>query len=113
MKLTTASDGRTEAIRALGQRRSASDRGGGFGLGEHAVRTVRVRRGEGADSRARSGGGGASEAGCRDVWRAVLTAALNRGVGAVRGSHAAMARCHAGPAQRAASDRWGRLVIDF
>jgi hypothetical protein len=85
MKLATASDGRTTTVGALGQRRLASDRGSGFGPGERAVGTARVRRGDGADSGARSGGGGASEAGCRDARRTVPTAALNHGVSAARG----------------------------
>jgi hypothetical protein len=33
--------------------------------------------------------------------------------GVAHGSHAAMARCRAGPAQRVASDRWGPPVSDF
>jgi hypothetical protein len=61
------------------------------------------------------------------VSEAVATAALSRvraahcldsglksrASRAARGSHAATARCRAGPAWRAASDRWGALVSDF
>jgi hypothetical protein len=42
--------------------------------------------------------------------RAVPTVHLMRGCGAARGSHAAMARCQAGLARTAASDRWDPLV---
>jgi hypothetical protein len=75
-------------------------------------------------------GGATGEVGCREVGgaseavergatlsgggrRGRLTAALSRGVGAVRGSHTAMARCRTGPARRTESDRWGPLVSDF
>jgi hypothetical protein len=45
--------------------------------------------------------------------RAIPTAHLTRWSGAARGSHAAMARCQAGPARTAASDRWDPLVSVF
>jgi hypothetical protein len=74
---------------------------------------ARLGREAGDASEAVREAGGASEAGCQDARRAVPTAALSRGVGAVRGSHAATARCRAGPVRRAASDKWGALVSDF
>jgi hypothetical protein len=57
------------------------------------------------------GNGGAGEVSCRDARRAVPTAALNCGVGAAHGGHAAMACCRADPARRAKADRWGPLSV--
>jgi hypothetical protein len=74
-------------------------------------RVARARR-SGAARRCREAGG-ASEAGCRDARRAVPTVALSHGVGAARGSHTATARCRAGPARCAASDKWVPLVSYF
>jgi hypothetical protein len=106
--------GSSDGSDALGQRGVASsDRGARtrpVGAAVVHARRGTVGRRAGAKRRCR---GGAGEASCRDVRRAVLTAALSRGVGAARGGHAATARCRAGPARRAASDRWGPLVSDF
>jgi hypothetical protein len=63
----------------------------GFGLGDGAVRMSEARRLGERRARGRCRGG-AGEASCRDAWRAVPTAALNRGVSAARGGHAATAR---------------------
>jgi hypothetical protein len=69
-------------------------------------------RGEAARGGSDSGGGavGTTLSGRR---RAVSTALLTRWSGAARGSHAATARCQAGPARRAASDRWDPLISVF
>jgi hypothetical protein len=86
----------------------------GFGPGDGAVEMSEARRLGERRARGRCrGDGGAGEVSCRDARRAVPTAALNRGVGAARGGHAATVRCHAGPARRAVSDTWGPLVGDF
>jgi hypothetical protein len=101
---------------ALGQRGVASsDRGTQtrpVGVAVAHARWGAVGRQAGAARRCR-GVGGAGEASCQDARRAVPTAALSRGVGTARGGHAAMARCHVGPARRAAADRSGPLVSDF
>jgi hypothetical protein len=101
---------------ALGQRGVASSDRGAW-TRPVRVAVVHTRRGAvgrraGAVRRCR-GVGGAGDASCRDVRRAVPTAALSRGVGAARGGHAATVRCRVGPARRTASDRWGPLVSDF
>jgi hypothetical protein len=92
---------------------AALDRGGGFGPGRRLWTrracgrdSTRMRRGDGADSGARSGG-------LSGRRRAVLTASLRHASGAVRGSHPATARCQAGLARRAASDRWDPQVSVF
>jgi hypothetical protein len=77
----------------------------------HARRGAVGRR-AGAARRCR-GVDGAGEASCRDARRAVPTVALSRGIGTACGGHAATARCHMGPARRAATDRSGPLISDF
>jgi hypothetical protein len=74
--------------------------------GVRAVGTARVRRGDGADSEAWSGG-------LSGRRRAVPTASLRHASGAARGSHAETVRCQARPARHAASDRWDPLVSVF
>jgi hypothetical protein len=95
---------------ALGQRGVASSNRGTqtrpVGVAVAHARRGAVGRQAGAARRCR-GVGGAGEASCQDARRAVPTAALSRG------GHAATARCHVGPARRAAADRSGPLVSDF
>jgi hypothetical protein len=106
---------RGTAARHDGDGRAASE---AVGVARRWSGRWRDRRGGRGDSGGPGDGGareagGASEASCRDVQRAIPTAALSCGVGVARGSHAATARCRAGPARRTASDRWGPLVSDF
>jgi hypothetical protein len=81
----------------------ASDSGGG---------AVGTGRGEAVQTAGQNAAGrnGAALSGRR---RTVLTAHLMRGHRAAHGSHAATARCQAGPARTAASDRWDPLVSVF
>jgi hypothetical protein len=83
---------------------AASDRGG---------RDARYR---GGGARGKTAGGRCEAVGRRARGarrRAVPTALLMRGSCAARGNHAATARCRAGQAWHAASDRWDPLVSDF
>jgi hypothetical protein len=99
--------------RARGHGRSGwrwHSRGGCRGGGATRLGGGRAARGDGRrGARARCG----RERRCRDTRRGVPTAALSRCVGVVRGGHAAAARCRAGPARCAATDKWGPLVNDF
>jgi hypothetical protein len=98
---TTARSGRRHGRRS-GRDDGAVDEAVGTTMRSARRRSRRQRRARG---RALSGGERRGRGGCRDARRAVLTAALSHGVGTVR--------CRAGPALRAASDRWGPLVSDF
>jgi hypothetical protein len=65
----------------------------GFGPGDGVVGTSEATRLGERRARGRCrGDGGAGEASCQDVRRAVPTAALNHGVGVAHGRHAATAR---------------------
>jgi hypothetical protein len=81
----------------------ATDRGG---RDDSSVGTV-------ARSARRSGGGHCLGGAAGRAARCPDSGLKARVRGAARGSHAAMARCCASPARRAASDRWGPLVSDF
>jgi hypothetical protein len=83
----------------------------GFGQRRRCGRD-RARRGEAVRTAGRNATSqnGAALSGRR---RAVPTAHLMRGRGAARGSHATTARCQAGLARTAASDRWDPLVSVF
>jgi hypothetical protein len=99
---------------AAEQRRSGrSDRDGRLRTGRRRGRdergAVRRRRQRGGDFLT-AGRNGAALLGRR---RAVPTALLTCWSSAARGSHTATARCQAGPARRAASDRWDPLVSVF
>jgi hypothetical protein len=105
---------------AARRRRASGERGGRGGPGDgavgEAVRATAARATQSGGGRRTRGGrevGGASEASCRDARRAVPTAALSHGVGEAHGSHVATARCRAGPARHAASDRWAPFISDF
>jgi hypothetical protein len=105
---TATSDGRRDWLRS---ERRGSDSGGrdggcrGSGVWSEAVgeRAGAERRAVG-ERRARGDGRRGSACG----------AAVGRGaVDVTRGSHAAVARYHAGPARRATADKRGPLVSDF
>jgi hypothetical protein len=83
--------GRTAMVGALGQRRSASDQ---TTARSRRALSGRARRGD-SDS-----GDGVVRTALSGRQRAVPTAHLTRWSGVVRGSHAATARCQAGPARR-------------
>jgi hypothetical protein len=102
--------------------RCAHDGGGGrtkmsFGHGRRRGFGQQWRRGRNRRGKVARGGsdsgGGAVRTTLSGRRRAVPTALLTRWSSAARGSHAAMARCQAGPARRAASDRWDPPVSNF
>jgi hypothetical protein len=109
--------GATRRRRASGFGRDGGTVGEAVGMTARSVRRSGRRRGQqggggareavGAVGRARGAGLSGRAARCPD------SGLKSRVSGAAHGSHAAMARCHAGPARCATSDRWGLLVSDF
>jgi hypothetical protein len=102
MKLATAEDGRTSTRFGHGGGAASDSGDGAVGTGRGEVRRLGQRRRRGRNDAALSG-----------RRRMVPIAHLMRGHGTAHGSHAATARCQAGPARTAASDRWDPLVSVF
>jgi hypothetical protein len=91
-----------------GRRRLRTAAVGMAARARRAIRAMAARARRSLSRGERRGRGG-----CRDARRVVPIAVLSRGIGAACGGHAATARCRAGPARRAASDRCSPLVSDF